>query len=148
MANIYTNSGALFLANAVKTALLATSTMHLFKSAFTPGPTTTLADLAAIEADFEGYAESTIATWLAAFIDPAGGATIIAPTRQFACTGDATPNDIYGGWIETAVPGLVCVFTFSEPLPIQDVGNAVNVTVGLNFGRSDDVEVIVEYAGV
>lgn len=95
-------TGAKVEAQAGKTRL-ANSVLHAFKAGFVPTPTTTLAEFAANECDFDGYAPITIATWH----DPvlAGVAyAIYAPTQTFLWEFDTlgTGNQVGGTYLVLA----------------------------------------------
>jgi hypothetical protein len=145
MTSVYTDSGALVGIAPIRT-LLALSKVGLTKTAFTPSKDTIKADLSAIEADYTGYAQGTITAFLPPGLEPAGGATIVAPTIQFASTGPAVANEITGWWIETAAGVLVCCGIFDQPIPMDDVGNVLNFAVGLTFFASDEIFPVVQYS--
>lgn len=136
MALLYPNVGAMAIANVQRTAL-AGSKLKLYKAISQPlAPGTVLANLT--EADFSGYAEKTITNFLAAYIDPAGGASIQSGTQQFqfvAPVGDPVVNTVLGFFLTTAAGVLVLVGSFDGSVPMTADGDAIPLNVVLNFGR-------------
>lgn len=126
-----TNAACLVTAGELQTAF-ALSKMRLFKSTFIPTVTTTKAQLEAEEVDFTGYPAggATITAWLAPLLDPAGGASITAPTVQFAVTGPVTATDIVGGfWLEDASGDVRLVGSLVNPIPMESVGQGFPVNL-------------------
>lgn len=118
-------NGALVEATAAQ-ARMANSVMHLFKQGFIPAPTSVLADFQAQEADFDGYAAKTIAT----FADPvlAGtGYMTYGPAQTFAWShvADDVGNQIGGHWLETAGGELIGYTVYDPTIPVQGAGQAV-----------------------
>lgn len=72
--------------------------LKLFKNDYTPVDTSTLANFT--EADFDGYAPITLNAWGNAFINGSNIAEIDEVVRTFTCTGNTTPNTIYGYYLE------------------------------------------------
>jgi hypothetical protein len=118
-------NGAKVEATAAQTRM-AGSKMHLFQFGFTPSPTSTLADFEAEEADFDGYAEKTLATWAAPILAGVGYMTY-APTQTFAWTldVDSVGNQIGGHWLETAGGELIGYTIYDPSIPLQGAGMAV-----------------------
>lgn len=139
------NSGALDMGAAVHSEL-AGCTLHLVNAAFVPTPTTTPADMTAIEANYTGYAPITIANFLPPMLDTDGGVTLVAPTVQFASTGPAVSNNIYGWFLMKGSGTLMMCGTFDQALPMENVGSAINATVAINLARNDEITCTVEYA--
>ncbi len=145
MANqlLYPKPGAMILANLVQ-AGLAASVLHLFKEDISITTSTTKEQLEAVEANYDGYEEITITAWLEPYLDPEGGASTDSGEQIFywELDTDAVGNSIYGFWLETATGGLVVIGKFvddqGEPTPVgmNDVGDAVPLTIRLVYGRS------------
>jgi hypothetical protein len=132
----YSQAGALWLAGLVK-AGLAESVIHLYAQSVSLLPTLTLAQMEAVEANYDGYTPITVAAWAAAFLDPAGGADISSGYEQFQYGPAASPpvtNSVLGLFIVTSGGVLLVVQQFATPLPMSQIGDAVPVTVLLNFG--------------
>jgi hypothetical protein len=112
-----------------------TGTVALFKEAITFGPFLTEADLAAIEANFTGYARKTLTTLPAAFPDAQnGGASFVLPTQSFAVGSTPTVfNDIFGGWIEDSSANLLFAFQLTSPWGMNEALVALNLEVLFNF---------------
>jgi hypothetical protein len=132
---IYPNSSALYIAGLVKTAL-AGSKLKLYTAIANPlGPGTVIADFT--EADFDGYALITITNFLAAYLDPAGGASIQSGTQQFNYGPAGTPpvgNTVLGFWLTNAAGALVVAGNFDTPITMNAVGDSIPVNITLNYG--------------
>jgi hypothetical protein len=120
----------------------AASKVRLFKSTLIPTPSTTKAEFVAAEADYTDYPAGgeAIATWLAPILNPAGGASISAPTVQFDVT-TANPPDtnlIGGAWLEDAAGKVRLVMPFAAPVPmeVQGQGFPLNLTFGFPTGQT------------
>lgn len=121
-------TGAKVEAAAAKTRN-ANSVLHLFKAGFTPTPTTTLAELAAQECDFDGYIPLTIATWH----DPvlAGVAfAIYAPTQTFLWEFDvdAVGNQVGGSYLVLSTGELYSYTIFDPTRPCMGPDQAIITT--------------------
>ena len=123
-------NGAKVIATANQ-ARLAASVLHLFKQnpAFNPTITTTLAEFNANEADFDGYATKTIATWGTPVLLGAAWATY-APTQTFLweLDTDAVGNAIGGWYLVTSGGELMDYGIYDPPIPVSGEGQAVIVT--------------------
>lgn len=130
----YPNSSCIWQAEQMR-ADLANSEVHLFQSTLVPDTSTTLAQLQAEEADYDGYAPITVAAWLGAIMSAAGGASIQAPTVQFEYVDGVnhTGNIIGGFWLETAAGVLVAIGTFDTPIPMQMNDQGIPLDVLLRF---------------
>jgi len=131
MGIFYTNAACLVNAAEKQTALAA-SKVRLFKSTFVPTVATTLAELEADEADFTGYPAggATITAWLDPLLDPAGGASITAPTVQFAVDPAPSATDIVGGfWLEDAAGDVRLVGQFAAPVPMEVEGQGFPLNI-------------------
>ena len=135
--SIYPNVACLDVIGLMRTKLAGCS-VHLYKSPFTPGAGTVLADLTAIEADFGGYAAITVTALLAAFIDPIGGASAQIGTVQFNADGTTPDNIIYGAWVQATgtPPVLYLAVQFDNPVPMSAVGDALPLDFKFNFGAN------------
>jgi hypothetical protein len=76
-----------------------TKNFRLFKSAFTVQVNTMLADLTAIEADYDGYAAIPL-TMTLGYVDPNANAIAQSQLLTFQPTGSVTPNQIFGWWVD------------------------------------------------
>jgi hypothetical protein len=132
---LYPNSGALWLAGVVKTALI-NSVLHLFQSGdVTLTPLTTLDELEDAECDYTGYVEQTIAAWLSPLLNPLGGASIESGLKQFSIAAPYTVTNMAGGWwIQDSTAALVCAGEFPTPRPLAGAGDGVPFNVELVFG--------------
>lgn len=130
----FPNSGALKVATLLR-ANLAASSLRLFKSEFVPTVSSTLAEYAAAEADYTGYpvGGAPLATWFAAVLNPAGGASIDSPTVQFTTVAPYTVGNLIGGWFLTNDEDetVIAAGTFANPIPLgaANQGFPMNVTL-------------------
>jgi hypothetical protein len=130
----YPNLACLKMADELKTALAAAK-CRLFKTETAPGEpflpsvSTTPAQLAAAECDFDGYPAGglTVITMSPPLLDPIGGASIESPILQFAYTdGAAHKGNVVGGfWVEDATAHLRLIGVFPQPIPVQGPGQGI-----------------------
>jgi len=133
---IYPNTGALWGAGLLRTALAA-SEIHLFRAAMgiTINPALTLAELVAAEATYTGYAAEEITTFAAPLLNPLGGASTNSGTVQFQIASPYTvPNVIGGGWIQTAGGVLVAAWDYDPTRTLAGAGDGFPVDLFLLFG--------------
>jgi len=128
----YTNEAVMTLATELQTAMAA-STLDLYQDSLVPGIQTTQAELAAAVATYSGYAQIAVATLLAPYLDPAGGASTNVATRQFQHSGGATSNQIGGAWMEDAGGNVRIVVAFDQPIPMSAATDAIPIDVVFNF---------------
>jgi hypothetical protein len=136
MATEYMKSGMLWGAGLLQTAL-ADAVIHLFKGGMgiIISDNLQLADLEAAEADFTGYAPITVATWLAPYLMPGGGAGTSTGSKVFAIASPYTVgNSIGGGWIQDADDVLVFAWDYSPAISLVGPGDAVPVEQIVVFG--------------
>jgi len=135
--NVYPNSASLVLAGYIRTALAA-SKLRLFKGISQPlSVSTILANF--VEADYDGYVEKTIATWLPPYLDPVGGASFQSGTQQFDYipgVGPEVPNTILGFYIINATGALIAAGTFTAPVAMAATGDSIPLNVTLNWART------------
>ena len=134
-AQVYPNSGSLWLAGVVQTAL-ANSDLKLFQvGALVLGPTTTVALLDAEECDYTGYVEQTIVSWFAPLLNPLGGASIESGLHQFAIAAPYTvPNTVQGWYLVDSTGDLVCAGDFATPRELVGEGDGIPFNIELIFG--------------
>lgn len=144
MNGIFPNTGALLLVGLLRTAL-AGCTVHLLQTMTTVTELTTLADLTPNEATFDGYAAKTVAALLAAYLDPAGGASTMVPTQDFTATDGTVPNTITGWWIQDTAtpPNLWLCGTFTTPIVISAAGDAIPLSIVINDGSTNAITPVV-----
>jgi hypothetical protein len=100
---------------------LENAVMHLFQFPFVPTPASTLADLLAQEANFDGYATKTIATW-PEIVAASGTAFLLYGAQQtfiWSHVNLDVGNMIAGHFIVSAAGDLVDVVTYDAALPMQ-----------------------------
>ena len=131
--------GAIVDATTIKTQLAATTTCHLFKEGWAPGPGNVAADFALHEADYEGYAAATIATWSSVYIYGGGAGAFISGVDQYFpwVAGAGTPsNTIAGFWLQDAAGMVREYVVFDTPVVISGAGQVVPVTPTILFPAS------------
>lgn len=117
-------AGAKVIALERQTAL-ANVVMHLFQAGFSPTPGNVLADFAAHEATYDGYAAETIATWAAPVLAGVGYA-IYAPTQTFRWVfATGVGNSIAGYYLVDAAGNLIDYCVFDSPIPMAGPDQAV-----------------------
>jgi hypothetical protein len=105
---------------------------RLIKDNFVPGPSVTLPELEAHEADFNGYAASPNLVWLAPYIGPSGEGKMSAQDVQFRPTDSAVPNTIYSYWLESGVAPNIKVLSVTkllEPATLVTIYDALQLDV-------------------
>lgn len=104
----------------------------LWKNDIVPAVDTVLADLEL--ATFDGYAASSAVTWSAALHESDAEFIVSGGDKVFICTGDTTPNLIYG-WALTDGAGTNLLFAkrFDQPISVSEAGNFVSVHVELKM---------------
>lgn len=122
--------GCLTTATAVRTAM-ASSVMHLFKSTFTPDPSSPLSEYTAAECDFDGYAPITLTAWLAPILAPDTGYMINSPLVQFAWEHDTDDigNTVGGCYIVDAGGKNRIAVIFTAPVPMQQAGQGIPISL-------------------
>lgn len=136
MAIIYPNSGAMWGAGLLQTAL-AGSEIHLFQAGMgvVIGPALDKATLVAAECDYTGYASQTVAAFLDPLLSKLGGASIDSGVAQFAITTPFTvPNVVGGGWLEDAAGDLVAVWDYNPNVTLAGAGDGLGADLLLLFG--------------
>lgn len=113
-------------------ARLDGGSLRLFKNDIIPNETTALA--AFTVADFTGYANKTIATWNAPYLDGQNKATVLAPLQAFTPTGTALANTIYGVYYLDAGGALVYAERFAQPIIVTGPTTPVNVVPRYQMG--------------
>lgn len=121
-----TASGALVEATAAQ-ARMANSTIHLLKDVDGVTPGSSLTYLEAREADYDGYAPITMATWNAPILGATSGYLTYGPQVSFLWVfdTDAVGNSIKGFWTQTAGGALMDIVIFGDPFAMQGPGNAI-----------------------
>jgi hypothetical protein len=128
------NLSLLAIAAALKTAPLDGGSLRLFKNDLNPTPTTLLADLTLC--DFSGYANKTIATWNAPYIDASGAVVSLAGLEVFTCSGAGVSNSVYGAYYLDAGGALVWVARFDDaPVPMAVATDALPFVPRFIFGQ-------------
>lgn len=134
---VYPNSAGLYFANLIRTALAA-GMVHLYTAIANPiSPSSVIGDFT--EADYSGYAALEVTTWLAAYLDPAGGGSIQNGTQQFQyvfTSGTPVPNTILGFYLTNAAGALVMCGNFAAPVSMAANGDAIPLNLTLNFGAN------------
>lgn len=141
MPTLYPNSGALFIAGTMKTALAASKLRLVKIPNFSPAVNTQLATLEAGECDFSGYPAGglTIANFTDPLLNPVGGASIESGTKQFAYVAPVDPEDAVGnvvtGWFLVDATGkLIQAGNFPNGIAVTAPGLGVPMNVLMLFG--------------
>lgn len=129
---LYPNVGALAVVGTLRTAL-EDCTVDLYQNDYTPSPGTVIGDLTV--ADFSGYGQKTVADLLAAYIDPAGGASAQIATQQWDHSGGGVSNTVYGFYVRTAGGVLILAGRFAEPIPMAAIGDSIPLDIKFRFNN-------------
>lgn len=105
---------------------MVNSTLHQFQQGWVPTPSSSAADYAANEADYDGYAAITLATWSAPVLAPGSGWMTFGPQSTFRWTFnvDAVGNSIGGYWVETAGGVVTDYVIYDTAKPMQGPGQS------------------------
>lgn len=122
-----------------------TGLCKLFKEPIEFLPGIVSADLAAIEADFSGYAAKTETTLPLPYPDFVnGGVSFQVPTLQYQVASPATiGNSIYGGWFEDAGGLLLMAWQLESPQPMTIALQVLFLDLILNQGGSNQLYVLI-----
>jgi hypothetical protein len=107
----------------LKTPIFDAGKLDLYQNDFTPNDQTVLADLTV--ADFTGYAQVSLTTYVAPYTEPDGKAVITTPQAVFASSGSAVQNVVYGWYVLDADGDLLAAGRFDDALNFSGVGDAV-----------------------
>jgi hypothetical protein len=129
---LYPNVGAMNNIGLIRTNLVNCE-VKLYQNDLVPTPSTVLGDLTV--ATFSGYAAIVVSALLAAYLDPAGGASAQIATVQFNHDGGGVANSIYGFWVQTTGGVLVLAGRFEDLVPMQLLGDSIPIDVKFNFGN-------------
>lgn len=129
--DVQTTAFLLAEAALVQTAL-ALSTVDLVAAAFTPAPALVIGSLTL--ATFTGYAQQSITTAPAPFIDQInGGVSIALPGHTFAQSGTGIDNTVFGYVLQTAGGVIVQSGVFPAPIVMNQAGKAIPLSVLINW---------------
>ena len=136
---LYPDEGALNKADVIKTAL-AGAKLHLFQEGLTLSRGTTLDQLNAVEADYDGYTAGgvTITAFLGPGISPDGGASLFSPTIVFAFASEeptVSTNAIKGWYITLTGGELYNAGNLDAVKQMQVNGNIIPMTLEFVEGR-------------
>lgn len=121
-------------------ASLATCKVVLFKDGLIVTNTTTLAEVLAVECDFDGYTAGGVA--VAALNDPFkeadGSFTVYSPLVQINYVDGATHTANSVGGFAVVDTGGVCrgIFKFADPISVAANTDAVPIVFGRNFANA------------
>jgi hypothetical protein len=122
------NSAELVLLAAIRSYLNSQpDVLHLYQNDLTPGDSDEVGDYT--ECDFDGYLSINLGAWSVP-TTVSGKAYIAEATKVFVCTGNTTPNDVYGYYVTNyAGTELLWAQRFtSPPIPITEADDAISVT--------------------
>jgi len=120
-----------------------TDKMKLFKSTFVPDQNSVLADFAANEVDFTGYAAYVMAADWTYGLDITGNIALIYLGLGYFSQTDIIDTDIAGGWwIEDTGGTVLKAFNNFTPFSFDRTGNTLLVkpSLGWTVNSDDDVE--------
>jgi hypothetical protein len=112
-------------------ALIVSGKARLSKDpSFAPTPDSTIASLAALEADYTGYAAGGIAVVLTTSLNLSPGCLGDLATALFEATGSAVTNTVYGYWVDDGT-SVVCGERFAGGgvVAFQVAGDFLDLTV-------------------
>lgn len=120
----------------LKAEILDGGTMDLFQNDITPTPDTLIADLDV--ATFTGYAQVTLTTYSAPYLNAAGAGAILTPLAQFNTASPFTiGNVVYGYWIEDVDGLLVLAGRFpNAPIAMAGVGDHIAALIEYALGNA------------
>jgi hypothetical protein len=126
-----TYAASLAIANAAKTAL-ASAKLLLWKSGWQPTAGSVLADYAAHEADFDGYARVTVTAMLGPFLSM-GGWSINTPLPAFTKSAGPTTNEIGGMALIDSTNNVWSFVVFDTPIVMSLEGQSIQRPMALVF---------------
>lgn len=118
--------------DAIVAAQLDGGSLRLYQNDITPSVDSILTDFTV--ATFTGYANKTIATWGATYVDVNDKATTVAPLQTFAATAATVGNTVYGCYYLDSGGALVWAARFDEQWTFQDTGDTYNMVPKYQFG--------------
>lgn len=107
--------------------LMNGATLRLYQSSLTPGAGTTLANLVAAEATFDGYAAKTL-TMETGYINGANQAVAESGLAAWIPTGSVTPNSIGGAWTDDGT-GAMEIFPLAAPVSLAGLATVLKIMV-------------------
>lgn len=123
----------------MKTPLFDTGKLDLYQNDFTPNDEVVIGDMTV--ADYHGYAEVALTTYIAPYTDPDGKAVLTTPQCVFAFTAGVPTNLVYGWYILDKDGDLLAAGRFDNPVNFAAVGNALVLHV--EFYSNGTVQVTV-----
>jgi len=107
-------------------AILPTSEVRLFQNNLTISATTVIGDFT--EATYSGYAAQTSA-WTTPATDGSGRAHTQSDVLQYAHSGGATANTIYGYYVVSSGGDLLFAEKFASSITMDDSTDAFNLQI-------------------
>ena len=107
--------------------IFAAGSFRLFQGSLVPTPSTTDAEYAAAEADYDTYAPIVVAAWFEPMLAPTSGYSIASEAVQFdvGVADPVTPNSIGGAGYEDEAGVARLAAIFDPALPMQMAGQAI-----------------------
>lgn len=112
---------------AFKASDLDGGSLRLYQNDFVPNRNSVVGDFTV--ADFGNYANATIATWSAPFMDILGRAICLAPTQLFTCDGTAPANLIYGWYYLNVAGDWLMAGAFDSPVSMSLITDALPLAI-------------------
>lgn len=102
-----------------------TLTYHLYQSSITVDRDTTLADMLAIECNFDGYSPQVASGWSMAIINSDFAAQSEASTLTWTVSGSTVGNNVWGYFSEDGSGNLIGVEQADgAPIDMNAIGNS------------------------
>jgi len=107
---------------------LVGAVMQLFQQDIPVSQGTTIEDLIAAVADYDGYVESSAITWTGPYTTPGYAVKLVGSSRLFVPTGDAVANTIFGYWLETPTGQLLGAERLALPVTLTGPTTSLSIT--------------------
>lgn len=122
------NEGELANLDDIKTQSADSWSLHLFVDDIAENTVNSEADLT--EADFDGYAADSNLSWSAPATNGANEAEMTDDGKQFTCTGNMTPNTVYGYYLKDSGGKLRLVHRFDDgPYTMDTNGQTIDINL-------------------
>lgn len=120
----------------LKTEVLDGGTIDLYQNDITPTPDTVVGDLDV--ATFTGYAQVTLTTFSAPYLNADGAGAVLTPLAQFNTAAPYTVgNVVYGYWIEDVDGALLLAGRFpNAPITMAGAGDHIAALIEYALGNA------------
>jgi hypothetical protein len=135
----YPTSGTQGIGALFKTRL-ANAKLRLWKAGINPNFGVTLAQLNAVECDFDGYPSGgiSVGTWSNPILSPGQGSMIMCGLVSFAFDGGGSGigNLVGGFYLVTSDDVLWVVGQFPDPVPVEVAGVGLPIALSVGIGST------------